>query len=97
MIETNQKLEDDLNKKKKYQERETTSRLIVFNVPTYFTEQKLADHFKAKGSITDCKIKRKGDKSRKFAFIGFKNEQEAKAAKEYFNNSYIDTGKLFFV
>ena len=37
---------------------------------------------------------RKENKSRKFAFIGFKNENEAKAAKEYFNDSYIDTCKF---
>lgn len=36
---------------------------------------------------------RKDNKSRKFAFIGFKNENEAKVAKEYFDKSYIDTCK----
>ena len=97
MIESNKKLEEDLNKKKKYHEKETTSRLIVFNIPTYFTESKLSEHFSSKGTITDCKIKRKGDKSRKFAFVGFKNEAEAKSAKDYFNNSYIDTGKIDFL
>jgi RNA recognition motif-containing protein len=52
-----------------------SSRLIVFGIPKYFTEKNLAEHFREKGKITDCRIMRKHDKSRKFAFIGFENEK----------------------
>ena len=37
---------------------------------------------------------RKGTKSRKFGFVGFKTEQEAAAARKYFNNTFIDTSKI---
>lgn len=32
--------------------------------------------------------------SRQIGFIGFKNEDEAKAAVDFFNNTYLDTSKL---
>lgn len=87
-------MQQEVERKKQNVDSEQTSRLIVFNVPKYFTEKKLADHFREKGTITDCKIMRKDNKTRKFAFLGFKNEKDAKVAKEYFDQSYIDTGKL---
>lgn len=40
-------------------------------------------------------------KSRQFAFIGFRTEQEAEDALKYFNKSYLDTCRItcevFFV
>uniref|UniRef100_A0A565CFH3 RRM domain-containing protein n=1 Tax=Arabis nemorensis TaxID=586526 RepID=A0A565CFH3_9BRAS len=33
-------------------------------------------------------------KSRQFAFIGFRNEQEAQEAIKYFNNSFLDTSRI---
>ena len=32
--------------------------------------------------------------SRQIGFIGFKNEEEAKAAMAFFHNAYLDTSKL---
>ena len=32
--------------------------------------------------------------SRQIGFIGFKNEEDAKTALDFFNNSYLDTSKL---
>lgn len=87
-------MEEEMQKKKQRYETEVSTRLVVFNIPKYYTEKNLAEHFRQKGQITDCKIMRKENKSRKFAFIGFRNEQDAKVAKEYFDQSYIDTGKL---
>lgn len=84
---------EEMKRKKKSEEQEVSSRLIVFNIPKYITEKKLADHFRQKGQVTDCKIMRKENKSRKFAFIGFKDEKEAKNAKDYYNQTYIDTCK----
>uniref|UniRef100_A0A7S3NY56 RRM domain-containing protein n=1 Tax=Euplotes crassus TaxID=5936 RepID=A0A7S3NY56_EUPCR len=94
LIENNTLAEQEHKKKQKREDPNISSRLIVFNVPKYFTEKKLADHFRAKGVVTDCKIMRKENKSRKFAFVGFKNERDAKAAREYFNDSYIDTSQI---
>jgi len=37
---------------------------------------------------------RKGAKSRQFGFVGFKTEEHAKNAKEYFDKTYIDTVKI---
>ena len=36
----------------------------------------------------------KGAKSRRFGFVGFKSEEDAKKALEYFNNTFIDTSKV---
>ena len=71
------------------------SRLIVKNLPKHLTEEELAKHFsQKKGSVTDAKIMMKNNRSRLFGFVGFKNEEEAKRAKEYFNNTYLHTSKL---
>jgi RNA recognition motif-containing protein len=61
--------------KQKHYENTPTSRLIVFNVPTYYTKEKLADRFWKKGHITDLRITREFDKSRKFEFIEFENKK----------------------
>lgn len=45
--------------------------------------------------MTDLQLKyTKGGVFRRFAFVGFKDEAQAAAAKEYFNNTYLDTSKL---
>ncbi|CAE6087406.1 unnamed protein product [Arabidopsis arenosa] len=69
------------------------SRIIVKNLPPkYVTEDRLRDVFSKKGEITDVKLKRKSDgRSRQFAYIGFRTEQEAQDAITYFNKSFIDT------
>lgn len=72
-----------------------TSRLCVKNIGKGTTEEKIRSIFSAKGEITDVKIiKTKSGKSREFAFVGFRNEQQANAAQQYFNNSYIGTSKI---
>ncbi len=70
------------------------SRLIVKNIPNYYTEEKLKQHFSSKGIVTDSKIMRKGTKSRKFGFVGFRTEEEALEARKFFNNTYLDTSKI---
>lgn len=73
----------------------TRSRLIVKNLPSYLSDVRLREHFAAKGTVTDVKLMRKPDgSSRKFGFVGFRSEEEARAALEYFNRTYIDTARI---
>lgn len=73
------------------------SRIIVKGLPQYYTEDKLRTHFTHDGKyeVTDVKLMRKrGGESRRFAFIGYKNEDDAEAAVRYFHNSFIDTARV---
>ena len=71
------------------------SRVIVKGLPTYYTEDKLRDHFSKKGYVTDVKLKRKNNgESRRFAFVGYKNAEDAENAVKFFNGSFIDTSKI---
>ena len=71
------------------------SRIIVKSIPKEITEKELRDHFSQKGEITDVKIMRnKSGESRKFAFIGFKTQEQADICVKYFNNTYIRTCKI---
>lgn len=45
--------------------------------------------------ITDVKImKNNQGESRRFAFVGFRNEEDAFDAVDYFNDSFVDTSKI---
>ncbi|CEH17141.1 RNA-binding protein (RRM superfamily) [Ceraceosorus bombacis] len=71
------------------------SRLIIKNLPSYLSEARLKDHFSTRGNVTDVKLVRKSDgTSRRFGFIGFKDEQAAQDAKEYFDRTFIDTARI---
>ncbi|XP_051176560.1 probable RNA-binding protein 19 [Leptopilina boulardi] len=71
------------------------SRLIVKNLPKSITEDKLKEHFSKKGKITDVQLKyTKEGIFRRFCFIGYKTEEEAQNAVDYFNQTYIDTSKI---
>ncbi|NP_001088073.1 RNA binding motif protein 19 L homeolog [Xenopus laevis] len=71
------------------------SRLIVKNLPNGIKEDRFRELFAAFGTLTDCSLKyTKDGKFRKFGFIGFVSEEEAKAALGHFNKSYIDTSRV---
>ena len=71
------------------------SRLIVRNLPKTLEKEKLAEIFSAHGELTDVRIcKKKSGESRRFGFVGFKDEIAAEKAREYFNKSYIKTSKI---
>ena len=71
------------------------SRLIVRNLPANFDRDKLAEVFSPHGELTDVRIcKTKSGKSRRFGFVGFKNEENATEAQQYLNKSYIKTSKI---
>jgi multiple RNA-binding domain-containing protein 1 len=67
----------------------------VKNLPKYITEERLKEHFSKKGDVTDVKLQKnvKGE-SRRFAFIGFKSDEDAEQAVRYFDGSFMDTAKL---
>ena len=70
------------------------SRLIVKNLPFSITEGKLRNSFAKHGSVTDLQLKYKEGKFRGFGFIGFSNEDEAKAAKSYLDGTFIGAAKV---
>ncbi|CAH9145739.1 unnamed protein product [Cuscuta epithymum] len=71
------------------------SRICVKNLPKYVAEDRLREFFSEKGEVTDAKLMRTPDgKSRQFAFVGFRMEQEADEAIKYFNRSFLDTCQI---
>ncbi|KAG2133823.1 uncharacterized protein EDB93DRAFT_1173636 [Suillus bovinus] len=75
------------------------SRLIVKNLPAYLTPDRLRAHFAQQGApsgtITDVKISHKQDgTSRRFGFVGFKTDQEANAARDWFDRTFIDSTRI---
>ncbi|EJD46946.1 RNA-binding domain-containing protein [Auricularia subglabra TFB-10046 SS5] len=71
------------------------SRLIVKNLPSYLTESRLREHFAAKGLVTDVKVLYNQDgSSRRFGFVGYKTEEDARKALEYFDRTYVGTSKI---
>lgn len=71
------------------------SRIIVKNLPKKISDEKFRSHFSKVGEITDAKLKfTKDGKFRQFGFVGFKTDEQAKQAIDYFNSTYIDASKL---
>ena len=75
------------------------SRLIVKNLPSYVTPAKLREHLEQKkgpgGTLTDVKVSSKPDgTSRCFGFVGYKSNQEALAAQNWFNQTFIDSTRI---
>ncbi|KAL2609507.1 hypothetical protein R1flu_028080 [Riccia fluitans] len=71
------------------------TRVCVKNIPQYVNEQKLREHFASQGEVTDAKVIRTSDgRSRQFGFVGYRSEDEAKAAVKYFHRSFFDTSRL---
>ncbi|KAJ4490517.1 hypothetical protein J3R30DRAFT_93378 [Lentinula aciculospora] len=75
------------------------SRLIVKNLPSYVTTARLQQHFDQKGApagtLTDVKVAFKNDgTSRRFGFVGYKTNEEALKAKEWFDRTFIDSTRI---
>ncbi|KAK3911907.1 putative RNA-binding protein 19 [Frankliniella fusca] len=70
------------------------SRLIVKGLPSNITEDALRAKFSEKGLVTDVQLKYKNGVFRRFGFVGFKKEDDAKAALEYFNNTCIGSSRI---
>jgi RNA recognition motif-containing protein len=75
------------------------SRLIVKNLPLYITPTLLKEHFSQPkgplGTITDVKVIVKQDgAARRFGFVGFKTDEEALKAKEWYDKTFIDSTRV---
>ena len=71
------------------------SRLIVKNLPKNIKEETVRSIFEEEGELTDLKLcYTDTGKFRRFAFIGYKTEDQAKAALLHFDNSFVDTSKI---
>lgn len=71
------------------------SRLIVKGLPSNCTEEKLRNHFKSFGNITDCSLKYTRDgKFRRFAFVGFERDENAQEACENLHNTFMGASRL---
>uniref|UniRef100_A0A915HUU0 RRM domain-containing protein n=1 Tax=Romanomermis culicivorax TaxID=13658 RepID=A0A915HUU0_ROMCU len=76
-------------------ENAQTSRLIIKNLPSKITSDRLKQIFIGHGLVTDCQLKfNSSGKFRNFAFIGFRTVDEAQNARQYFNNTYLDSSKI---
>ncbi|KAE8226192.1 hypothetical protein CF319_g1185 [Tilletia indica] len=71
------------------------SRLIVKDLPSYLDEARLKAHFSSQGLVTDVRLMRRPDgTSRRFGFVSYSNEDDAKKALQYFNRTFIDTSRI---
>lgn len=60
-----------------------------------FSDDKLREKFAQVGTITDCATRHSAEGiSRRFAFVGFKNEGDAAIAVEKFDKTYINSCKV---
>lgn len=72
-----------------------TSRLIVKNLPSVISKERLKEIFSKKGVVTDVNLQySQTGKFRRFAFVGYTDTKTAFDAKLYFDNSFIDTSKI---
>ncbi|KII90259.1 hypothetical protein PLICRDRAFT_40464 [Plicaturopsis crispa FD-325 SS-3] len=75
------------------------SRLIVKNLPSYVTPARLREHFEQQGSpggtLTDVKVAlQQNGTSRRFGFVGFKTDEEAAAARKWFDRTFLDSTRI---
>ncbi|KAF8507695.1 hypothetical protein BU17DRAFT_57223 [Hysterangium stoloniferum] len=75
------------------------SRLLIKNIPVNATPESLRTHLSStkNGSltITDLHIAKKPDGTpRRFAFVGFKSEEQATAATQYFHGTFLGSQKI---
>lgn len=73
----------------------TTFNLYCCICCSKITEDKLRETFSQKGIITDVQLKyTKDGKFRHFAFVGYQNEEEAKAAQDFFDNTFLNSVRI---
>lgn len=79
----------------KASENNFSTRIVVKDLPAFLTQTDLEEHFNAFIQSTDVfMLKTKKGKFRRVAFVGYKTNEDAKKALEYFNNSLIKNHKM---
>ena len=59
------------------------------------SEKSLRELFGQKGTVTDCSLKyAPNGQFRRFAFIGYKTEQEAQDAQKYFDKTFVRSARI---
>lgn len=74
-----------------------TSRLIIRNVPRYYTEEKLRKYIQEQCAteVTDLRIpKDAAGKSRQFAFVGVRDVDSAKGLIQRLDRTFLDTSRI---
>ncbi|KAJ2841131.1 Multiple RNA-binding domain-containing protein 1, partial [Coemansia erecta] len=72
-----------------------SSRIVVKNLPKHITDERFREHFSSKGEVTDSRlIYAEGGRFRRFGYIGFRSEEDAKEAQRYFDGTFIDTSRI---
>jgi RNA recognition motif. (a.k.a. RRM, RBD, or RNP domain) len=81
-----------------------STRIIVKNLPHNITAPRLKAHFSSSQSgnasfsaaVTDAKLVTdpKSGKSRGFAFVGYRTQEDALRAVEWFNGTFVDMRKI---
>lgn len=73
-----------------------TSRIYINNLSKHATVEQIREYFSSQGgNITDVHLaKNQNGQSRRFAYVGFENEEQAKKAVSYFDNTYLGTCKI---
>jgi multiple RNA-binding domain-containing protein 1 len=67
----------------------------LFLTVLQITTEALHEIFSEKGLVTDVQLKHTKDgRFRHFGFVGFKTEEEAQNAAEYFNNTCIKASRI---
>ena len=73
----------------------TMSRIIVKNLPSRVKETRLRELFSQCGEVTDVKLmKTRSGAFRRFGFVGYVSESQAKAAVQHFNKTFIDASRI---
>ena len=71
------------------------SRIIIKGLGKSTKEGNIREQFSRKGEITDVKIvKTKDGKSRQFAFVGYRTNEQALDAIKHFNNTFLGTARV---
>ena len=81
-----------------------STRIIIKNLPHNITTSRLKSHFSSSQSgnayfaaaVTDAKLVTdpKSGKSRGFAFVGYRTQEDARRAVEWYNGTFIDMRKI---
>src|SRR5438105_4141800 len=81
-----------------------STRIIIKNLPHNITTSRLKSHFSSSQSgnsyfaaaVTDAKLVTdpKSGKSRGFAFVGYRTQEDARKAVEWYNGTFVDMRKI---